>query len=256
MKKPKHDVRLIARVKIKIDSPSMSGYENAVDAHGMTYTSPVSSHRTARNWPLASSRSLMFFSVKSVLTLPTAMYPSLRFAAFGSMDAAMDCVCANFPAFLSFLDFLPSSPSRVSASMPLRPLATRRSPRRALAVCTRTSWRGVATVFDRLAAGARTLLVVSEDARDATRMGAEMRATVVSDAIVNGSGSIRRWRAARVVVWARKIDKVPIESLSVERTRHPFQTQFQMCAIESCRFTGAVLSKPPLSKSHSKKSHD
>ena len=232
----------------------MSGYENAVDAHGMTYTSPVSSHRTARNWPLASSRSLMFFSVKSVLTLPTAMYPSLRFAAFGSMDAAMDCVCANFPAFLSFLDFLPSSPSRVSASMPLRPLATRRSPRRALAVCTRTSWRGVATVFDRLAAGARTLLVVSEDARDATRMGAEMRATVVSDAIVNGSGSIRRGGQARGRVG--QADKVPIESLSVERTRHPFQTQFQMCAIESCRFTGAVLSKPPLSKSHSKKSHD
>ena len=176
----------------------MSGYENAVDAHGMTYTSPVSSHRTARNWPLASSRSLMFFSWKSVLTLPTAMYPSLRFAAFGSMDAAMDCVCANFPAFLSFLDFLapPSSPSRVSASMPLRPLATRRSPRRALAVCTRAG-RGVATVFDLLAAGARTLLVVSEDARDATRMGAEMRATVVSDAIVNGSGSIRRGGRAR-----------------------------------------------------------
>ena len=195
----KHDVSLIARVKIKIDSPSMSGYEYAVDAHGMTNTWPVSSHRTARNWPLASSRSLMFFSVKSVLTLPTAMYPSLRFAAFGSMDAAMDCVCANFPAFLSFLDFLapPSSPSRVSASMPLRPLATRRSPRRALAVCTRTSWRGVATVFDLLAAGARTLLVVSEDARDATRMGAEMRTTVVSDAIVNGSGSIRRGGRAR-----------------------------------------------------------
>ena len=144
----------------------------------------------------------MFFSVKSVLTLPTAMYPSLRFAAFGSMDAAMDCVCANFPAFLSFLDFLPppSSPSRVSASMPLRPLATRRSPRRALAVCTRTSWRGVATVFDRLAAGARTLLVVSEDARDATRMGAEMRATVVSDAIVNGSGSICAGGRRAVVV--------------------------------------------------------
>ena len=109
-------------------------------------------------------------------------------------------------------------------------------------------------MFDLLAAGARTLLVVSEDARDATRMGAEMRATVVSDAIVNGSGSIRR--GGQALGRVGQADKVPIESLSVERTRHPFQTQFQMCAIESSRFTGAVLSKPPLSKSHSKKSHD
>jgi len=97
-------------------------------------------------------------------------------------------------------------------------------------------------------------LVVSEDARDATRMGAEMRATVVSDAIVNGSGLFGAGGGASGRVG--QTDKVPIESLSVERTRHPFQTQFQMCAIESCRFTGAVLSKPPLSKSHSKKSHD
>jgi hypothetical protein len=56
------------------------------------------------------------------------------------------------------------------------------------------------TVFDLLAAGARTLLVVSEDARDATRMGAEMRATVVSDAIVNGSGSICAGGRRAVVV--------------------------------------------------------
>ena len=55
-------------------------------------------------------------------------------------------------------------------------------------------------MFDLLAAGARTLLVVSEDARDATRMGAEMRATVVSDAIVNGSGSICAGGRRAVVV--------------------------------------------------------
>jgi hypothetical protein len=55
-------------------------------------------------------------------------------------------------------------------------------------------------------------------------------------------------------------DKVPIESLSVERTRHPFQNRFEMCAIESYRFTGAPYRKNLYQKASPRKatteSHD
>ena len=154
----------------------------------------------------------MFFSLKSVLTLPTASQPSLRFAAAGSIDAAMDCCCANFSAFFASRLFLPppSSPSRVWPSMPLRPLATRRSPRRA-AGGIRTTAGGVATGPFDLMAAARALFS-SEDAREATRMGAAVRATVVSDAMEGwGFRAFGRGRARRARRCGR--DKVPIEKL-------------------------------------------
>jgi len=95
--------------------------------------------------------------------------------------------------------------------MPLRPLATRRSPRRAALGAIRTTAGGVATGTFDLTAGARALFS-SEDAREATRMGAAVRATVVSDAMEGwGFRAFGRGRARRARRCGR--DKVPIEKL-------------------------------------------
>ena len=89
-------------------------------------------------------------------------------------------------------------------------LATRRSPRRA-AGGIRTTAGGVATGPFDLMAGARALFS-SEDAREATRMGAAVRATVVSDAMEGwGFRAFGRGRARRARRCGR--DKVPIEKL-------------------------------------------